>query len=207
MRVSLRSWAGVAVFLCAPPLAASPRTFVVDPAASSVRIHVGKSGAFSFAGHTHEVVAPALAGEVTADPANLGASTVALTFEAGALKVLPEGEPAGDAPKVEEAMRGPKLLDVTRFPAVTFKSQRVSGRDAGGGAYDLELAGEIALHGVTRALTLPVHVEVSGDTLTASGKAVLRHDQFGLQPVSAAGGSVKVKNEIAVEYRIVARGR
>lgn len=207
MRVSLRSWAGVAVFLCAPPLAAAPRTFVVDPAASSVRIHVGKSGAFSFAGHTHEVVAPALSGEVTADPGNLAASTVALTFEASALKVLPEGEPAGDAPKVEEAMRGSKVLDAARFPAVTFKSQRVSGRDAGGGAYDLELAGEIALHGVTRPITLPVHVEVSGDTLTASGKAVLRHDQFGMQPVSAAGGSVKVKNEIAVEYRIVARGR
>ena len=207
MRVSLRSWAGVAVFLCTPPLAAAPRTFVVDPAASSVRIHVGKSGAFSFAGHTHEVVAPALSGEVTADPGNLAASTVALTFEASALKVLPEGEPAGDAPKVEEAMRGSKVLDAARFPAVTFKSQRVSGRDAGGGAYDLELAGEIALHGVTRPITLPVHVEVSGDTLTASGKAVLRHDQFGMQPVSAAGGSVKVKNEIAIEYRIVARGR
>jgi polyisoprenoid-binding protein YceI len=172
-----------------------------------VRIHVGKSGAFSFAGHTHEVVAPALSGEVTADPADLAASTVTLTFEAAALKVLPEGEPAGDAPQVEEAMRGPKVLDAARFPAVTFKSQRVSGREAGGGTYDLDLAGEIALHGVTRPITLPVHVEVSGDTLTASGKAVLRHDQFGMEPVSAAGGSVKVKNEIAVEYRIVARGR
>jgi polyisoprenoid-binding protein YceI len=168
---------------------------------------VGKSGAFSFAGHTHEVVAPALSGEVTADPADLAASRVALTFEAAALKVLPEGEPEGDAPKVEEVMRGPKLLDSVRFPAISFKSQRVGGRDAGGGTYDLELTGEIALHGVTRPITLPVHVEVSGDTLTASGKAVLRHDQFGMQPVSAAGGSVKVKNEIAVEYRIVARGR
>jgi polyisoprenoid-binding protein YceI len=207
MRVSLRTWAAVAVVLCTPPLAAAPRTFVVDPAASSVRIHVGKSGAFSFAGHHHEVVAPALSGQVTADPADLTASTVALTFEAAALKVLPEGEPAGDAPKVEEIMRGPKVLDAVRFPAVTFKSQRVSGRDAGSGAYDLELTGEIALHGVTRPLTLPVHVAVSGDTLTASGKAVLRHDQFGMEPVSAAGGSVKVKNEIAVEYRIVARGR
>jgi polyisoprenoid-binding protein YceI len=207
MSVSLRSWAGVAAFLCTPPLAAAPRTFVVDPAASSVRIHVGKSGAFSFAGHKHEVVAPALSGEVRADPADLAASTVTLTFEAAALKVLPEGEPAGDAPQVEEAMRGPKVLDAARFPAVTFKSQRVSGREAGGGTYDLDLAGEIALHGVTRPITLPVHVEVSGDTLTASGKAVLRHDQFGMEPVSAAGGSVKVKNEIAVEYRIVARGR
>ena len=207
MRGSLRPWAGVAVFLCAPPLAAAPRTFVVDPAASSVRIHVGKSGAFSFAGHKHEVVAPALSGEVTADAADLASSQVTLTFDAAALKVLPEGEPAGDAPKVEEAMRGPKVLDAARFPSITFKTQRVSGRESGGGAYDLELAGEIALHGVTRAITLPVHVEVSGDSLTASGKAVLRHDQFGMQPVSAAGGSVKVKNEIEIEYRIVARGR
>jgi len=193
--------------LAAPPLSAGPRTFVVDAGASSVRIHVGKSGAFSFAGHKHEVVAPVLSGEVAADPADLGASRVSLTFEAGALKVLPDGEPAGDPPKVEEAMRGPKVLDAARFPSITFKTERVSGREAGSGVYDLELAGEIALHGVTRPITLPVHVEVSGDTLTASGKAVLRHDQFGMQPVSVAGGSVKVKNEIEVEYRIVARGR
>src|SRR6185503_1033697 len=137
MGIPLRPLACVLAVLAAPPLVAAPRTYVVDAAASSVRVHVGKSGAFSFAGHTHEVVAPALSGEVTADPADLAASTVSLTFEAGALKVLPEGEPAGDAPKVEEAMRGPKVLDAARFPAVTFKSQRVSGREAGGGAYDL----------------------------------------------------------------------
>lgn len=204
MPVSLRTGAVLAV-LAAAPAAAAPRTYVVDPAGSSVLIHVGKSGAFSFAGHTHEVAAPAVSGEVIADPADLGASRVSLTFEAGALKVLPEKEPAGDAPKVQEAMRGPKVLDVARFPTITFKSQRVSGREAGG-AYDLEVTGEMSLHGVTRALTLPVHVEVAGDTLTATGKAVLRHDHFGMQPVSVAG-VVKVKNEIAIDFRFVAHGR
>jgi polyisoprenoid-binding protein YceI len=206
MGIPLRPLASVLAVLAAGPLAAAPRTYVVDAAASSVRVHVGKSGAFSFAGHKHEVVAPAISGEVTADPADLPASRVALTFEAGALKVLPEGEPPGDPPKVEEAMRGPKVLDAARFPEITFKSQRVTGRAAGAGAYDLELAGEIALHGMTRPITLPVHVEVAGDTLTASGSTVLRHDQFGMQPVSVAG-VVKVKNEIAIDYRIVARGR
>jgi polyisoprenoid-binding protein YceI len=131
---------------------------------------------------------------------------VSLTFDAGAMKVVAEGEPAGDPPKVEEAMRGPKMLDVGRFPTITFKSQRVSARPATGGAYDLELAGEMTIHGVTRPLTLPVHVEVAGETLTATGKALLRHDQFGLQPISVAG-VVKVKNEIGVTYRIVARAR
>ena len=199
--------AGVAVFLAAAPLAAAPRTFVVDPAASSVRVHVGKTGAFSFAGHKHEVVAPALSGEVTADPADLAASRVSLTFEAAALKVLPEGEPrrrCAESRGSDARAQGPRRR---ALPVDHVQDRRVSGREAGNGVYDLELAGELALHGVTRAVTLPVHVELAGDTLTASGKAVLRHDQFGMQPVTAAGGSVKVKNEIEIEYRIVARGR
>src|SRR5436190_6022549 len=127
--------------LAARPLAAAPRTYVLDPAASSVRVHVGKSGAFSFAGHNHEVAAPLVSGEVVADPADLGASRITLGFDAASLKVLAAGEPAGDAPKVEEAMRGPKVLDAARFPTITFKSQHVSGREAGGGTYDLDLAG------------------------------------------------------------------
>jgi polyisoprenoid-binding protein YceI len=197
----------VLFLLAAAPAGATSRIYVVDATASSVRVHVGKSGALSFAGHKHEVVAPAVSGEIVADPADLGASRVALSFAAAALEVLPEGEPAGDAPKVEEAMRGPKVLDAVRFPAITFKSQRVTGKGAGGGAYDLELTGELTLRGVMRALTLPVRVEISGDALTASGKATIRHDQFGMQPVSAAAGAVKVKNEIAIEYRIVGRAR
>jgi polyisoprenoid-binding protein YceI len=193
--------------LAAVSASAAPRTYVVDPDKSSVRVHVGKAGAFGFAGHTHEVAAPALSGEVTADEADLAASRVTVTFQAAALTVLPEGEPAGDAPKVEEAMRGPRVLDSAQFPSITFQSQRVSGRAAGAGAYELEVAGEMKLHGVTRTLTLPVRVELAGDTLTASGTAVLLHDQFGMKPVSAGGGAVKVKNEIQVSYRFVARAR
>jgi polyisoprenoid-binding protein YceI len=203
-----RTPAVAAVFLMAGAAAsAAPRTYVVDAAASSVRVHVGKSGALSFAGHKHEVVAPAVSGEIVGDAADLAASRVTLTFQAGALKVLPDGEPAGDAPKVEEIMRGPKVLDAVRFPTITFTSKRVTGRDTGSGTYDLELTGELMLHGMTRALTLPVHVEVSGETLTVSGRATLLHDQFGMEPVSAAGGSVKVKNEIPIEYRLVAKLR
>jgi polyisoprenoid-binding protein YceI len=193
--------------LAAAPVAGAPRTYRVDPAGSSVRIHVGKSGAFAFAGHTHEVVAPAFSGEVTADPDDLSASRVTLVFDAAALKVLPEGEPAGDAAKVEEAMRGPKTLDAARFAEITFKSGKVSGRSGAGGTWDLQVAGEMTLHGVSRPLTLPVKVELQGDTLTASGEAVLRQDEFGMHPVSAGGGTVKVKNEVQVAYKFVAHAR
>lgn len=186
-----------------PALAAGP-TYVVDPARSTVRIHVGKAGLFKFAGHEHEVVAPAVIGEVVADAEDLSRSKVSLSFEAAALKLTGSGEPAADVPKVQAKMVGPELLDVTRFPAIVFKSTAVAGREAAKGVYELELTGELALHGVTRSVALPVRVEVSGDTLTASGRAVLRHTDYGLTPVSVAG-VVKVKNEIAIDYTIVAR--
>src|SRR5512143_3570658 len=88
--------------------------FVVNEERSAVRIHVGKSGAFSFAGHKHVVAAP-VAGSITADPGNLGASSVELTFRTAGFRVLPEGEPAGDPAKVGEVMQGPRVLDASAF--------------------------------------------------------------------------------------------
>jgi polyisoprenoid-binding protein YceI len=143
-------------------------------------------------------------GRISADGEDLAASTVALTFGAGALTVLAEGEPAGDPAKVQEVMRGPRVLDVARFPQVTFRSRAVAGRVASPGVYELQVTGDLSVHGITRAFTLPVKVEVGGDGLTASGVTVIRHDQFGMEPVSVAG-VVKVKNEIRVTYRFVAR--
>jgi polyisoprenoid-binding protein YceI len=173
---------------------------------SAVRIHVGKSGAFSFAGHKHEVLAP-VSGTVTADPANLEASSVDLTFASSRLHVLPEGEPSGDAPKVEEVMHGPQVLDAARFPEIHFKSKKVTGRALPAGVYELTLVGELSLHGMTQEITLPVKVALDGRSLTASGKTVLRHDQFGMKPVSAAGGTVKVANEIHISFEVVAEQR
>jgi polyisoprenoid-binding protein YceI len=185
-------------------LGEAPRRYAVVAAESSVTIQVGKSGLFGFAGHEHEVVAPAFDGHVAADGVALERSSVALRFEAGALQVTGRGEPAADVPKVQEAMLGPKVLDVQRFPAVEFRSTSVKGRAVGGGAYELEVQGELELHGVKRPLALPLRVELAPGTLSASGTARLRQSQFGIKPVSVAG-VVKVKDELEIEFRIVAR--
>jgi len=187
------------------PASAAPRTYVIDAAASAVRVHVGKSGVFGFAGHTHDVVAARFEGRVQADPEDLGRSSVELSFEVSGLKVSAEGEPEGDAPKVQDVMTGPKVLDVARFPAIRFRSQQVSGRKVAEGVYELQVTGELSLHGVARTITVPVRVEVAGNSLTASGKATLGQKAFGIEPVSAGGGTVKVKNELGIEFKLVGR--
>jgi polyisoprenoid-binding protein YceI len=190
----------------APFATADGAPYAVVEAKSAVRIHVGKTGTFSFAGHKHEVQAP-VAGTITALPADLGASSVDLTFASARLRVLPEGEPSGDAPKVEEVMHGPEVLDAVRFPEIHFRSKKVTGRAVSSGAYELSLVGELSLHGVTQEITLPVKVTLEGRSLKATGETTLRHDQFGMTPVSAAGGTVRVANEIHVDFEIVAEQR
>ena len=203
MRLRLALW--VLALGPALPASAATRTYVIDASASAVQVHVGKSGVFGFAGHTHEVTAERFEGRVDADPDDLARSSIELSFEASGLKVSAQAEPEGDAPKVQEVMAGPKVLDVTRFPAIRFRSRQVSGRRAADGAYELQVAGEVSLHGVSHAVTVPVRVELSGATLTASGRTALAQRAFGIEPVTAGGGTVKVKNEVGVEFRIVAR--
>ena len=186
------------------PESGTALAFRVDASASRVTIQVGKAGLFKFAGHEHEVSALGFSGDVVAHPADLSRSSVRLTFEAAALKVTGSGEPPEDLPKVQEAMSGPRVLDVARFPEMRFDSRKVGGRRTPEGSWEIEVTGDFRLRAETRSLTLPMRVQLAGDTLTATGRVTIRHSDFGLEPISVAG-VVKVKNELVIEYRIVAR--
>ncbi len=192
------------LLLGAAPPEAGAASFQVDASASKVTIRVGKAGLFKFAGHEHEVSALGFSGEVVADPADLSRSSVHLAFEAAAVRLTGSGDPPGDVPKIQETMAGPRVLDVARFPEVRFDSRKVGGQRTAPGTWEIEVQGDFRLRAETRSLTLPLRVELRGETLTATGRATIRQSDFGLEPVSVAG-VVKVKNELLVEYRIVAR--
>jgi polyisoprenoid-binding protein YceI len=188
-----------------PAAVAAPRTFTIDGNASSAAAHVGKTGIGSFAGHEHTVVAQSIQGEVILDPDDLSRSSVDLIVNARSLTVSEEGEPEGDAPKVQQVTRGPSVLDVARHGTIHFRSTEVTGRRIAPSSYDLTLLGELTLHGVTKAFKVPVRLEAKGDTLSASGKMVVKQTDFGIEPTSAAGGLVRVEDEVVLTFRIGAR--
>jgi polyisoprenoid-binding protein YceI len=195
-----------ALTLCSlqPALAAS-RTFSLDSKASSIQAHVGKTGIGSFAGHEHLILAPSLQGDVNADFDDLPRSTVEVLVNARAMTVSEEGEPKGDAPKVQQAMRGPNVLNVARFPLIRFRSREVSGKKISATSYELRVQGELSLHGMVKPIVLPLKVEVQGDTLTADGKISLKQSEFGIKPTTAAGGLVQVEDDVPLALHIVAR--
>jgi polyisoprenoid-binding protein YceI len=193
------------ILASAAPVAAAPRTLAIDPTTSSLFIHVGKTGIGSFAGHEHEVVALFPKGEVVADFDDVARSSLEVVVDARALTVVARGEPEGDAPQVEQKMKGPEVLDVARYPTILFRSQKVTGKPLSQGSYELTIAGEISLHGITRPVTVPLRVESRGEALTATGKFVVKQTDFGIEPVSAGGGLVKVEDEVTITLRINAQ--
>jgi polyisoprenoid-binding protein YceI len=209
MRTKTATRAAAAAVLTALSLtsdvAATPRTFMVEPDRSRALIDVGKTGAFSFAGHTHEVEAPITSGVINLDSDDPSHGDVRLEFNAAAMHLTGKGEPADDVPKVTAAMLGEMVLDVKRYPGITFESTRVSGKPSGTG-FDLSVTGRLTIRGTTQTVTAPVAVQIAADRLTATGKFVIKQTDYGIMPISV-GGVVKVKNELTISFTVTARER
>jgi polyisoprenoid-binding protein YceI len=195
----------LALGLSAALVQAAPRVYTLDPAHSRLTIEVGKAGLFGFAGHEHQVLAGTFRGTATFDPARLAQSSVDVTFDAGALRVSGKGEPPEDVPQVQATMAGPTCLDSGRFPTIRFVSKSAMAMGAvGPNGGELALPGQLTLHGVTRPLTLRVHLDVTGPTLEATGATTLKQSDFGITPISKSG-VVKVKDELTLSWRISGR--
>jgi len=176
-------------------------TLSIDSRESRVLIHVGKAGAFGFAGHAHEVEAP-VRGTVTLDTADIGRSEVTVEFESASLRVTGKGEPARDVPEVQRVMLSDKVLDVARFPKIGFRSRRVSRVAGSDRQLSLSVEGDLTLHGVTRSCVVPLRVTFQEGALSVEGRTTVNQTAFGIQPVVAAGGTVRVKDALEIEFAI-----
>jgi polyisoprenoid-binding protein YceI len=184
---------------------AGTRSYTIDSGRSSATIEVGKSGALSFvAGHSHEVIAPAIAGTITVDADDPARSAVRVTIDASALKITGKGESPNDVPKVQETMAGAQVLDVQRYPAITFASTQVTVTSHTALTLEARLTGQLTLHNVTRSITVPVTVRMDTNTLTATGRFSVKQTDHGIKPVSI-GGVVSVKDTVNVSFTIVGR--
>src|ERR1700681_1420542 len=202
--------AALAVLACGIAVAAivrgaGTRSYTIDSGRSSATIEVGKSGALSFvAGHSHEVIAPAIAGTITVDADDPTRSDVRVTIDASTLKVTGKGESVNDVPKVQETMAGAQVLDVQRYPTITFASTHVALTRHTAVTLEAMLTGQLTLHNVIRSITVPVTVRMDNSTLTATGRFSVKQTDHGIKPVSV-GGVVSVKDTVNVSFTIVGR--
>ncbi len=164
----------------------------IDPQKSSITVSVFKAGVFSAFGHEHEISAPIEQGSFKENPAS-----VELTVDARRMRVMDKGISEKDRTDIQQTMLGPKVLDSEKFPEIRFRS---SGFEPLGEGKWIVL-GDLTIHGETH----PVKVHVEGENGHYRGTAELKQKDFGITPVTVGGGAVKVKNELHIEFEIVAR--
>jgi polyisoprenoid-binding protein YceI len=167
-----------------------PKSMSVDVEHSTIVIHVFKSGLFSFAGDNHEIRAPISGGSVDA-----AEKTVELKVNAAKLTVLDPALSPEKRAQVQQKMLGPDVLDSTRFPEIHFRSTKAEQVKSD----EWLVQGELTLHGQTR----PVTVRVARAGVHYRGKASLKQTSFGIAPVAVAGGTIKVKDELKVDFDIM----
>jgi polyisoprenoid-binding protein YceI len=97
-----------------------------------------------------------------------------------------------------------EVLETDGFPEIVYECMRVTA-SGGGDRYWAALNGDLTLHGVTRSLPLSARVIINGDSLRASGEFSLKQSDFEIVPVTAAAGTVRVKDELKFTFDIVAR--
>ncbi len=205
-----------ALFLCAAALAlASPRLeaedaapFALDPKAGKIDLLVKKKGFLKAFAHDHDMVAPVYTGSIAWMPEEPERSSVRIEIDTREIVVGDSELSAGDKATVQERMRGPDVLDVSKFPRVTFVSQSVvvHARDARGRT-PLSVLGTLTLHGVARQTTLDVVLEdrQSERTVVVTGEHVLKQSDHGIEPFSSGFGAVAVQDDVTVAFTIVAR--
>jgi polyisoprenoid-binding protein YceI len=169
----------------------SAQSRAIDVEQSSFKVRVFKTGFFSAFAHDHEIDAPIAAGTVDTSTS----SRVTLRVDIRAMRVLdPEASPSTRG-EIQKTMEGPTVLDSERFPRATFESTGVEQK----GNDRWTVHGELTLHGQTK----PVAVDVALKDGHYRGSTTIKQRAFGMIPVSVAGGTVKVKDEVRIEFDIV----
>jgi polyisoprenoid-binding protein YceI len=178
----------VAITLAAVPTSAQHTE--IDSTKSVVTVHVFKSGLFSGFAHDHVIRAPVASGGIDAQE-----RSVTLTFNVADMKVLDPGTSDSERKDIDETMKGPKVLDGAQFPMISFTSNSAKAS----GINRNEVAGTLKVHGISRQITAPVtfHDE------KYSGSLTLKQTDYGITPVKIAGGTVRVKDEITIEFDVV----
>jgi polyisoprenoid-binding protein YceI len=163
----------------------------IDVEHSTIRIHVGKSGLFSAAGHEHWVLAPIAEGALEQGPA----SSFTFRVESRQIKLEPDKSLSAEQQAEVERTMQTQVLESEKYPDIRFRSTAIepASQDT------WVVHGELSLHGQTR----PVSATVRKQENAYVGRCLIKQSDFGIQPVRVAGGMVRVKDELDIQFSVV----
>ena len=197
--------------------------YAVDSQSSRIWLQLHADGPLARLGHTHVIVAQQLRGDVWLHP-QVERSALGLVIPVNALLVDdPHERAAAGAEFAEpidaearagtsEHLLGGSQFDAAHYPALSLRSLRVRPVDAtaiagAGEAADLAAVIEfqVTVRDHTAQLLVPVHWQLHGEQLRASGAIEFKQSDLGIEPYSALLGALRVADSVAARFEIVAQ--
>jgi polyisoprenoid-binding protein YceI len=169
----------------------------LEPGQSRFTVQAFAAGMLSFLGHNPTFAVRDVRGEMRLDHSTVGGSLL-VVVRADSLELLDQIKPA-DRQEIEQRMRQEEL-ETTKFQEIRFEAESLSGREAEGNQYRLQLRGRLELHGVTRPVELGAQLRVFRDGARVTGECPLSLSEYGIRPVTALAGAIKLKDQLRVAF-------
>src|SRR2546426_378254 len=186
------------------PVAASFATqrYRLDSSQSKFIAHALRGGLLWFKGHDHLVAVREFTGEAQMTPDTLTPASLEITAKTASMEETSSVFTEPQKKIINKELREIVLLP-DQYPDIVFRSTNVNGKAIGNGQYDLKIIGDLTLHGVTRQISIPTKVTVTGNDLRAQGEFSVNRSDFKVKATSAAHGLVRVRNKIKFTFDIV----
>ncbi len=178
--------------------------FAIDAKASNFVVQAFASGVLAAFGHSPNIAIRDFAGEVQFSRENgmLQDARMRVSIRADSLEVTDKISDK-DRDEIHRQMFN-DVLETDRFPVIVYECSQVSANGTGN-RFWATLNGQLTLHGVTQPVPVSARVILNDGSLRVSGEFPVRQSNYDIHPVSAAAGTIKLKDELKLTFDILAR--
>ena len=180
----------------------STQRFRLEAGQSKFIAHALRGGLLWFKGHEHLVAAREFFGEAQITPDKITPASLQLTVKTDSMVETSSVFTEPQKQIINKELRD-IVLELAKYPEIVFKSTEVTGKSLGNGQYDLEISGDLTLHGVTHRIVIPAKVTVAGNNLRAVGEFSIDRDDFNVKATSAVHGLIRVREKVRFTFDIV----
>jgi polyisoprenoid-binding protein YceI len=172
--------------------AGTPSTATVRYAVTSATSRIAFVG--SKVTGKHEGSFGKFVGTIDVPGGKLEASALTIEIDAASLKT--------DDEDLDDHLKSKDFFDVGRFPSVSFTSTSIApGSGTAGSTHTL--SGNLALHGVTRSISVPATIKLEGGFVSATSEFTIKRRDFGI--VYPGKPDDLIKDEVVVKVAIKAQ--
>jgi polyisoprenoid-binding protein YceI len=176
--------------------------YSIETKGSTFTVRAFATGLFSTFGHSPTIAIPDFTGDVFLNPDALEKSSLRLEIDPASL-IVTNDISEKDRQEINCRMQA-EVLEIDSYPEIIYECSHLSASKIGEGQYWIALNGALTLHGATRTQPVSARASVIGDMLRATGEVSIRQSDYGIQPVSAAGGTIRLKDELKLSFDISA---